>query len=201
LTGGSRGLSREGVTSLLLQQLRDPSGLRDTRTFDSVRERAFTELAGRTVWCMGGAPARRLRDRLVRGGGGGMSAAWLEVLDDGAEPPADVRPDDIVVLHHPLTAARAEAIRQQGAHALWHVLEPREPAPAIDAYLMTGRSADGAQLVAALMPGAGVVMAKEIRGATYRDVGWSSLLADVVRTDRGECVGGTLHARPAVAPR
>ena len=130
-----------------------------------------------------------------------MNAAWLEVLDDGTDLAADVRPDDIVVLHHPLTARRADAIRQRGAHAVWHVIQARGPAPAIDAYLTTGRTADGARVVAALIPGAGVVIAKEIRGATYRDVGWCSLLADVVRTDRGECVGGTLHARPAVAPR
>ena len=101
----------------------------------------------------------------------------------------------------PLTAAPADAIRQRGAHAVWQVMSPREPAPAIDAYLVTGRTADGAHVVAALMPGAGIVIAKEMRGATYRDVGWCSLLADVVRTDREECVGGTLHARPAVAPR
>ena len=66
---------------------------------------------------------------------------------------------------------------------------------------MTGTTADGAQIVAALVPGAGVTFAKEMRGSTYRDVGWCSLLADIVRTDREECVGGTLHARPAVAPR
>jgi hypothetical protein len=40
-----------------------------------------------------------------------------------------------------------------------------------------------------------------MRGARYRDIGWSSLLADVVATDREECVGGTLHPRPAVPAR
>ena len=66
---------------------------------------------------------------------------------------------------------------------------------------MTGRAGDETQVVAALMPWAGVVAAKEMRGSTYRDVGWCTLLADIVRTDREECVGGTLHARPTVAPR
>lgn len=189
------------MASLLLEHFQVPSGTRDARAFDSARRRTLAELAGRTVWCVGGALAQRLRDRLKWGGGDGMRAAWLEVLDDDADIAADVRPDDIVVLHHPLTAGRAEAIRQRGTHTVWHVIEPREATPAVDAYLMTGATADGAQFVAALMPGAGVVMAREIRGATYRDVGWSSLLADVVRSDRDECVGGTLHARPAIAPR
>ena len=128
-------------------------------------------------------------------------AAWLEAPDENADLPADVRPDDVVVLHDPLTADPADAIRQRGAHAVWHVMSPHEPAPAIDAYVVTGRTPDGAQVVAALMPGTGIVIAKEMRGAGYRDVGWASVLADVVRTDREECVGGTLHARPAVAPR
>lgn len=184
-----------------MEQLRAPSGTRDTRVFDRTREQTLVELAGRTVWCAGGAPAQRLRRRLEWSNHDGVMAAWLEVADDVADLPADVRPGDIVVLHDPVTAAPADAIRQRGAHAVWHVMAPRDPAPAIDAYVMTARTADGAQVVAALLPGAGIVIAKEMRGDTYRDVGWSSLLADVVRTDREECVGGTLHARPAVAPR
>lgn len=112
-----------------------------------------------------------------------------------------MRPDDIVVVNSPLTSARADAIRERGAHAVWHVLAPREPTPAIDAYVMTGGAADGAQILPAAMPRAGIVAAKEIQSGGYRDIGWTSLFADIVRTDREECVGGTPRARPAVAPR
>jgi hypothetical protein len=188
------------VASLLLELFRAPSSTRDARAFDSARRRALTELAGRTVWCVGGAFAWRLRTHLEWAGDNGVAAAWLQVRE-GEDLVADVRRGDIVVLDDSRTATPAQAIRERGAHAIWRVIAPREPAPAIDAYVMTGRTADGVQIAAALMPGTGIVTAKEMRGVMYRDVGWSSLLADVVRTDREECVGGTLHARPAVAPR
>jgi hypothetical protein len=173
--------------------------MRDRRAFESARRRTLAELAGRTVWCAGGAAAEALRRRLHWAVDAGIEALPLR-LPEAEDLVDDVRPDDIVVVHDPLTEARAEAIRARGAHAVWHVVAPREPLAAIDAYVMTGRTADEALIVVAVMPRAGIVAAKEIQG-TYRDVGWTSLLADVVRTDRDECVGGTLHARPAVAPR
>jgi hypothetical protein len=182
------------VASLLLEHFRAPAGTRDSRAFDRTRRRTLDDLAGRTVWYAGGALAERLRRHLEWSSGDGVRAEPLRSAED-------VRPGDIVVLHQPLTAAPAEEIRQHGAHAVWQVLSAREQAPAVDAYLLTGTYADGAQVAAALVPGAGVAFAKEMRGSTYRDVGWCSLLADIVRTDREECVGGTLHARPAVAPR
>jgi len=189
------------VASLLLERFRAPDGTRDTRALDSARKRAVAALAGRTVWCAGGTAARRLRGRLEWADGDGVAAAWLRA-PDAEDLEAYVRPDDIVVLHHRLTASPAEAIRDRGAHAVWLVVAPREPAPAIDAYVMTGRAGDETQVVAALMPWAGVVTAKETHGGgTYLDVAWTSLLADVVRMGREECVGGTLHARPAVAAR
>jgi hypothetical protein len=43
------------------------------------------------------------------------------------------------------------------------------------------------------------VALKEMRGNPYRELGWGSLLADVVRADRDECVGGTLRPRPLAA--
>jgi hypothetical protein len=51
------------------------------------------------------------------------------------------------------------------------------------------------------MPCAGVLAAKDIPGPPperFHDVGWSSVLAEVVHGDRGKSVGGTLHPRPAV---
>jgi hypothetical protein len=196
------------VASLVVERFQAPSGRRDARALDSARKRIVTDLAGRTVWCAsahseGGAAARRLRGYLAWAGGDGVGAAWCEVPDtgDAGNLVAEVHPDDIVVLHDPLTAAPAEAIRARGAHVVWEVSAPRDRAPAVDAYVMAARTPGGGYLVAALMPWAGIMAAKEVGSDAYRDVGWSSLLADVVRSDRSECVGGTLHARPTVAPR
>jgi hypothetical protein len=191
-----------------MEQFRAPSGTRDVRALDSTRKRILAELAGRTVWCASAlrsdsAAARRLREHLQWADDDGVHASWLQMPEPraGEDVVADVRPDDIVVLHDPLTAAPAQAIRERGAHAVWLLISPRWPAPAVDAYVVTGRTSDGAYVVAAVMPGAGIVSAKEMRGDSYQDVGWSSVLADVVARDREECVGGTLHARPAIAPR
>jgi hypothetical protein len=35
----------------------------------------------------------------------------------------------------------------------------------------------------------------------YDQIGWTTLLAEVVREDHDEHVGGTLHPRPTVSPR
>jgi trehalose synthase len=137
-----------------------------------------------------------------------------------------VRRDDVVVLHDPLTALLAEAVRERGAHAVWRLngeatageawASMRPYTSALDAYVVaSSRPGPGGTVVeevAALMPSAGVVAAKEIQGdapaaagdaaaAAGHDVGWISMLADVVQTDRGESVGGTRHPRPAVAAR
>ena len=59
--------------------------------------------------------------------------------------------------------------------------------------------------VAAYITAAGVVSAKEVDangpGSDYEEISWTTLLADVVRDDRAERVGGTVHARPSVAAR
>ena len=198
------------MTSLLIETFRAPSSTRDARALDSARKRIAADLAGRTVWCAtplldGGAPTQRLRGHLAWADNDGVRAAWLWLLPDVRPDDlvARVRPDDIVVLLDLPSAAPAEAIRARGAHAVWHVTPP-DPAPvrAVDAYVIETRSADGARVIAALMPGAGIVAAKELRGgACARHDGWSSLLADVARSDRHECVGGTLRARPAIPAR
>jgi hypothetical protein len=119
-----------------------------------------------------------------------------------------VRPDDVVVLHDALTAALAQAIRERGAHVVWHVpagaQSPSEAwdflrrhTAALDAYL-TAREG----LMAALMPSPDAVAAMEVpMGGRYDTVAWGCLLADVVHDDRHEHVGGRRHARPDVAPR
>jgi hypothetical protein len=133
----------------------------------------------------------------------------------------EVLSGDVVVLIDPAAALLAEAVRERGAHVAWHVaIRPRREtvvramrfversAPAIDAYVTSwstalprGREQRG---VAAFMARADAVAASEsttASGARGHDpeLGWSRLLADVVRGGRDEHVGGTRHARPAVA--
>jgi hypothetical protein len=130
-----------------------------------------------------------------------------------------VAAEDIVVLHDALSAVMAQAARERGAHVVWHVdvrtapLEATVTAAwtfmrpftsAVDAYVTTWRQplARGRQVerVAAVMPCAGVVSAKDV-GTGSEDLGWSSALADVAHARHQETVGGTMHARPTVAAR
>lgn len=132
--------------------------------------------------------------------------------------------DDVVVLHDPLTALLTQAARERGAHVVWHVQAGTGPPAdeawaflqrytwAFDAFVTTwqqplthGRSAER---IAALMPSADLLAAKDIALTSPEDalerchnVGWSSVLADVVHADRDESVGGTRHPRPAVPVR
>jgi trehalose synthase len=160
-----------------------------------------------------------------------LGAAEREVYSDGvasgeALVGEEVRPDDVVVVHDPLSAALAAAIRERGAHAVWHVTISggrgaqaardfiRRYSEPIDAYVITRRRAVGRGLVeesmVALMPGADVVATRELGAELPSDhehrsrteeVGWSALLADVISEDRRQSVGGTRHARPNVAAR
>ena len=60
--------------------------------------------------------------------------------------------------------------------------------------------------IAAALPSPAVLAAKEVPASgmdaqSLHNRGWSTLLADIVDRDRGESVGGTRHARPAVPAR
>jgi hypothetical protein len=136
-----------------------------------------------------------------------------------------VSPNDVVVLHDALTAVLAQAVRERGAHVVWDVMLGAAPGhatahdawtflrpytSAIDAFVMSWLERDPrgrpVERIAAVMPSADIVATQEIPtgeagGDPCQTVGWSSVLADVVDQDRGEHVGGTLHARPAVAVR
>jgi hypothetical protein len=135
-----------------------------------------------------------------------------------------VGPDDVVVLCDSAAALLAQPVRERGAHVVWQVtIRPRrEPGslrawrfvhragPTIDAYAATwstplprGCEQRG---VAAFMAAPDAVAASETTSARGAgdwnpELGWSRLLADVVRGGREEHVGGTRHARPAVAAR
>ena len=187
------------MTSLVTEQFRAPADRREARAYEWARRQTIDELAGRTVWCA----IPQLRARLAWAVPSGVAATALEVpqrYDNADTVVPDVRADDVVVLRSRPTAALARAIRDRGAHALWLMDAPRDRAEGIDAYLLTGNTAHGA-LIVAVMPSAGIVAVKELSGDPYRDVGWSSMLADVVHTDREECVGGTLRPCPTVAAR
>jgi hypothetical protein len=151
-------------------------------------------------------------------------AMYDEGASDGGWLAGDeIAPGDVVVLHDAAVAALGDAVRERGAHAVWdlptgavHVAVAaaweflRPHASAMDALVIGWSEPVGGtrrvEAIAAAMPSAGLVATKEIAAAgddaePLYNRGWSSLLADIVDRDRGECVGGTLHARPAVPAR
>jgi hypothetical protein len=177
------------------------------------------ELAAHVEEMLAGAPAEgshRLgpaeRDAYARGALDGD-----DLIGDGVEA------DDVVVVHDALSALVAQAVRERHAHVVWRFRlagssrATRRPAldflqrftPGVDAYLMTwferGHRGDVVERVAAAMPAAGILATKQFpihsTGGEPRRLAWRMALAEVVRSDRDECVGGTLHARPAVAAR
>ena len=173
--------------------------------------------------------AERLDAMLEGSSPSGLGAAERELCAEGVsgseELVAAVRPDDVVIVHDALTALLAEALRERGAHAVWHVsIAPppsRRSASAartflrrytspMDAYVMSWaptaeRPGAIVERIAAHMPSTDAVAAKDIpaptAGGEPRLLGWSAILADVVHGDREETVGGTLHARPTVPVR
>jgi hypothetical protein len=198
------------VTSLTIERLSSPSNIRGARAQEALRQRAADVLAAHTVWCAaaltdGRTRAGALRTALDRGGWLELEARGPQALP-GEDQIALVAAGDIVVLHDRLTAQLAEPIRERGAHAVLNVGTPIEGGAAVHAYLMTWRQ-DGprgmrVERIAAVIPAVGVVAAKEPAGdRASRSLGWTALLADVLRSDRGQTVGGTFHARPAVAAR
>jgi hypothetical protein len=127
-----------------------------------------------------------------------------------------VRPGDVVVLHDPLAAAFALSVREGGAHAIWRIQISRPArgpvaeeawrfleaftAP-VDAYVVTWTVGPAVHEIAAAIPAASVVCAKEATGAGGDDLAWGSVLADVVDAAHVDRLGGTLNVRPAVAAR
>jgi hypothetical protein len=157
--------------------------------------------------------AQRLDDALRGAARSGLPPgdAEREVYAQGPWGGEAVRRDDVVVLHDALSAALAHAIRERGAHVVWRVRAGTTPngqavwsflhpyTAAVDAYVLAW-GPTGARRLAAIMPAAGVVAEKDVEPGED-DVGWSDVLADIVRGDRAERVGGTRHPRPSVAAR
>jgi hypothetical protein len=175
--------------------------------------------------------AQRLEAMLEGSSPSSLGDAERELCAEGVRVSEDlvgaVSPDDVVVVHDALTALLAEALRERGAHAVWRVSftpAPSRPTAAaaaartflhrytsrMDAYVMTWSPYDRrpravVERIAALMPSTDAVAAKDIpadyAGGEPRQLGWSTVLADVVNGDREETVGGTRHARPRVPVR
>jgi len=125
------------------------------------------------------------------------------------------RAGDVVVVHDAAVALAAQAFRARGAHVVW-CIDPAAGTAAVDAlhrytgdvdaYISSsvrrGPAGEVVRLVAALMPGADVLAAKQVFDPDPGDMlGWRTALADVVTDDRDEHVGGRRHVRPAVAAR
>ncbi|MGZ4327699.1 MAG: hypothetical protein ACXVXL_06620 [Solirubrobacteraceae bacterium] len=121
-----------------------------------------------------------------------------------------------------MSATVVRAVRDRGAHAVWHIGVSRRsratPRPAldflrsfttgVDAYVLRWLERPRGELierVAAAMPSAAVVAVKKAPGSAggeeLRRLAWRMAYAEIVRGDREECVGGKLHPRPAVAAR
>lgn len=172
---------------------------------------------------LGDEPLRRLCERLD-----GLLRGWTaaepapedgDVYSGGVEHGEDMLGDtvvsgDVVVLHDPLTTLLGRAARERGAHVMWRLPAVsgrrgavgagawsfmRRYTAAPDAYVATSSGPDLHRIVA-IVPCRGLVAAKEV-DADQHDVGWSSMVADVIQADRDETVGGIFHARPTVAVR
>jgi trehalose synthase len=176
-------------------------------------------------------PVRKLAERLAAmlegavAPAGQLGPAEGEVYaeatrDAGNMVGDDVRPDDVVVVHDPLTAALAQAIRERGAHVVWRIdlgaarrageawsfLRPFTSA--VDAYLtMWPAPQHGTRVerITAVVPSSDTLTTRDIAPGPAverrHDLGWSSALAAAVAADRTETVGGTRHARPTTPAR
>jgi hypothetical protein len=215
------------MTSLLVEYFDTAGGTRVTRALGAAGDRVADILGGRTVWCAAREPAHRARAAQLRarvsGAGLDVSAATLPFAAEGDSATGWVRPDDVVIAHDAPTLGFAESVREHGGHAVFRfragyvptasaqaALELLAVMPAcMDAYLFSWQEDHGhgevVERVVAAMPAAGIIAAKEfalgVIGEDPRPLAWRMAVAEVVRTDRLEAVGGRLHAKPTVAAR
>ena len=205
-----------------------PTGLHERRVLAWLRSSAGDALAGRRVWCAasrsgGHAAGRRLWNLL-------KDDLEIDPLAVEAAEAAElglgdrVRPGDVVVLHDCFTVSFAAALRDRGAHTVWHLRgRSGSPAPsvkeaidfldasdtaAVDAVVLDERvGIGGPERVAAFVPASQLLDIREVplgRDAARAQrlaLAWISLLGDIVEEDRADRVGGTIQARPVVAAR
>jgi hypothetical protein len=186
------------MTSFRIEHLESGS-TRATRAVRFTREQAQDQLAGRTIWSSAATPGTSITQSLdipADANGVQLGAAERALCTQAAEiVTAQLARDDIVLLHDSVSMLLAMAIREHGAHTVWVMSGGSLPAlkSAFDAFIATWQ-----QAVAALLPCSGAITVKTGPDA---ELDWNSALTDVVDGDRQEMVGGTHHARPAVAPR
>ena len=195
------------MTSLLVERLKPPDDVWTARALSAASDRVDDVLAERTVWRIAAAGATPV-----------TGTAELEGLIAN-----QVRAEDVVVAHDASSALLARAVRERGGHAIWRLalglgtdtlarvaVSPRGGfAACIDAYIVSwteqGAGAEPRACVAAAIPSVGIVAATEAPasslGHELRRLAWRMALAEIVRSDRDETVGGTLHPRPTVAAR
>jgi hypothetical protein len=215
-----------------------PRGRSSAHTLGDLLRHTPGGLSADPLEITGGDPLTALADRLdamltgeaVPADLGAQEAALCAEAAAAAEAMIGraVRHDDVVVVHDALTALLVQAVRDRGAHTVWHVHVPvrEEPAAngaalaaqsflhdytaAVDAYIMTWPEPAGhgrvVERVAAAMPSCDVVATKEVPvaedpDAPRRTLAWRTALADVVTDDRAGHVGGTVRVRPSVAAR
>lgn len=205
------------MASLTTELFGVPSTVHQSRCLDAAGERAADFLAGRTVWFATGYPAGSVPVKSLR-----SHLGWGDVVSESLELAPDeplrrlgtVAADDVVVLDHPLMTMLADALRDCGTHVLLHTdawdYVSAYTGP-VDAYLVAEPSETGhhtrVERVTTFMPSPALAAAKDVPAADEpsgdhpRDIGWICAVAEVVRGDRDENVGGRLHPRPAVPPR
>jgi hypothetical protein len=165
-----------------------PTSTRTARALDAAVARIDEVLRGHTLW--NATP----------------QSADLEAMRAG----------DVVILDHWAAAALAPTLRDYGTHVVIRTeagrpeLAPVSPldAACIDAYLVVTRTGGRVSVdrVTAFIPACRLAAAKDSPAAgampaQLRGIGWSAAVAEVVRSDREETVGGTLRPRPGVAAR
>lgn len=213
------------MTNVVVEQLQAPDTRRRARTLELVHDRAVEQLAGRRTWVIdpgSSGPTQAPQPRL--GGGDEDVLTMLRIPTQAAESlPAliavHVRTGDVVVIRDRTAIGVGRLVRECGAHVIWDRRVPtrrsgsagdlpphRTEAPTLDAWLTAWSTANRAPRgLAAFIGAPGILSAKEMgAGApddSYEQLGWRSLLADIVREDRAERVGGTVAARPFVAAR
>jgi len=202
-----------------------PIGLHERRVLAWLRASAGDALAGRRAWSAASLPGghavgRRLR-RLLNDE---LAIEPLAVEADESALGGSVRTGDIVVLHDRFTVSVAAALRDRGAHVVWHLRErsgslapsvravidvlDRSGGAPVDAVVVDERvRLGGPERVTALVPASQLLDIREVPfddDATLAErvaLAWISLLGDIVEEDRADHVGGTIQARPVVAAR
>jgi hypothetical protein len=209
------------VTNVVVERFQAPDTRRCAQMLELARSRAVEQLAGRRTWVIGGRSGGAVRSGLGEADDE-LTMQRLPSLAGESLPTLillHVRAGDIVVIRGSAAVGVSHLARECGAHVIWdRGVTPQPPgsrvdvparrdAPALDAWLMAWTTAGlrAPQQMAAFIGAPEILSAKEMgAGATdgsYTQLGWRSLLADIVREDRAERVGGTVSARPSVAAR